>query len=347
MLKKLTSRYEFIVALMLIGLSLLIGLINPNFFTVANAYQILRSATIMAIFAMGVLVVLISGGIDVSFTGIAIFSMYTTVSILVARNYQGGMLLPFIMAGAMGLLLGLLNAVFIALFKLPTFLVTLGTLSLFRGAMLFWVGSDYFNTAELFPGMIAYARAEIFVYTMPNGGTTGLHPTIFILLVLALLVWFVLRYTLLGRGMYAIGGDREAASRAGFNLVRTQFIIYAFVGLISGIGGMIVGTLFRQANPFSIVGTELDVIAATVLGGASIAGGRGSVIGTLLGVLLITMVNNNLVLLGIPSEWQKLFVGSLIIIGTGLPLLRAKISEMRQRRLRTAPELEPEPVVAR
>lgn len=347
MLKKLTSRYEFIVALMLIGLSLLIGLINPNFFTVANAYQILRSATIMAIFAMGVLVVLISGGIDVSFTGIAIFAMYTTVSILVARNYEGGMLLPFVMAAAMGLVLGLLNAVFIALFKLPTFLVTLGTLSLFRGAMLFWVGSDYFNTAELPPGMIAYARAEIFVYTMPNGGTTGLHPTIFILLFLALLVWFVLRYTILGRGMYAIGGDREAASRAGFNLVRTQFIIYAFVGLISGIGGMIVGTLFRQANPFSIVGTELDVIAATVLGGASIAGGRGSVIGTLLGVLLITMVNNNLVLLGIPSEWQKLFVGSLIIIGTGLPLLRAKIGEMRQRRLRKGPEFEAEPAVAR
>lgn len=340
MLKKIVSQHEFIVALMLIGFSLVIGMVNPNFFSVANAFQIIRSATIMAIFAVAVLVVLISGGIDVSFTGIAVFSMYTTVSILVATDYQGGMLLPFLMAGAMGLVLGLFNALFIAVFKLPTFLVTLGTLSLYRGAMLFWVGSDYFNTGEMPPGIREYARAQVFVYTMPNGGTTALHPTIFILAVLALLVWFVLRYTMLGRSIYAIGGDREAASRAGINLVATQFTIYAFIGLISGIGGMIVGTLFRQANPFSIVGTELDIIAAVVLGGASISGGRGTVIGTLLGVLLITMVNNNLVLLGVPSEWQKLFVGTLIIIGAGLPLLRAWLAARRRRGQHEEPESE-------
>lgn len=347
MLKKLTGQHEFIIFLLLIGLSLMIGLVNPNFFTVGNAFLIFRSATIMAIFAMGALVVLISGGIDVSFTGIAIFAMYTTVSILVAQDYQGGMLLPFIIAGSMGLVLGLLNAFLIAVFKLPTLLVTLGTLSVFRGAMLFWVGSDYFNTGELPPGMREYARAQIFVYTMPNGGTTSLHPTVFVLVVLAILVWLVLRYTMLGRSIYAIGGDPEAASRAGFNIMRTQFIIYAFVGLISGVGGMIVGTLFRQANPFSIVGTELDIIAAVVLGGASIAGGRGTVVGTLLGVLLITLVNNNLVLLGVPSEWQKLFVGSLIIIGTGLPLLRAKIAEMQRRRQRNnGSETEAAPAAA-
>ncbi|GAB4472216.1 MAG: ABC transporter permease [Anaerolineae bacterium] len=327
------SQHEFVIALILIGLSLFIGIINPHFFSVANIFSLIRSATIMGIFALGVLVVLISGGIDVSFTGIAIFAMYTTVSILVGQNYQGDMLLPFIMAAAMGLVLGLFNAIFIALFRLPTLIVTLGTLSLYRGAMLFWVGSDYFNTAELPPGMREYARAAVFSLETPSG-TTSLHPTFFILVVLALLVWFVLRYTMLGRSFYAIGGDREAAQRAGFNIPLTQFIIYGFVGLISGIGGMIVGALFRQANPFSIVGTELDVIAAVVLGGASIAGGRGSVVGTLLGVMLITIVNNNLVLLGIPSEWQKLVVGILILVGTGLPLLRTKLAEMRSLAIR-------------
>ncbi len=333
MIRKILSQHEFVIALILIGLSLFIGIINPNFFSVANIFSLIRSATIMGIFALGVLVVLISGGIDVSFTGIAIFAMYTTVSILVGQNYQGDMLLPFIMAAAMGLVLGLFNAIFIALFRLPTLIVTLGTLSLYRGAMLFWVGSDYFNTAELPPGMREYARAAVFSLNTASG-TTSLHPTFFILVVLALLVWFVLRYTMLGRSFYAIGGDREAAQRAGFNIPLTQFIIYGFVGLISGIGGMIVGALFRQANPFSIVGTELDVIAAVVLGGASIAGGRGSVVGTLLGVMLITIVNNNLVLLGIPSEWQKLVVGILILIGTGLPLLRTKLAEMRTLAIR-------------
>jgi len=347
MLRKLFSQHEMIILLIVIGLSVAIGLINPAFFTVGNAFQLARAATITGIFSMGVLIVLISGGIDVSFTGIAIFAMYTTVTILANNNYEGGMLLPFVMAAAMGLGLGLVNAFFIAVFRLPTLIVTLGTLSLFRGAMLFWVGSDYFNTIEMPPGMIAYARAQLFPYTMPNGGTTSLHPTIFILLVLAVLVWLVLRYTMLGRSIFAIGGDREAAERAGFNIMGTQVIIYAFVGLISGIGGMIVGALFRQANPFSIVGTELDVIAAAVLGGASLAGGRGSVIGTLLGVVLITIVNNSLVLMGVPSQWQRFVVGMLILLGTGLPLLRAKLAEWRRLRGGGAAEPAAAPVKAR
>ena len=167
---------------------------------------------------------------------------------------------------------GPINAFFIARFKLPTFIVTLGTLSLFRGAMLFFVGSDYYNAREL-PISIRTYSAESILTVETARGTTSLHPTIFILIAIALLTWFVLRYTMLGRGIYAIGGDREAAERAGFNINRTQWIIYAFVGLNAGIGGMIVTALFRQANPFALVGTELEVIAAVVLGGAALTGG--------------------------------------------------------------------------
>jgi simple sugar transport system permease protein len=223
--------------------------------------------------------------------------------------------------------------VFIGLFKLPTLIVTLGTLSLFRGAVLFFVGSDYYNTAEMPPGIIDYARASVF--TVQTGtGTTGLHPAFYILLVAVIVVWLVLRYTMLGRSFYAMGGAREAAERSGFNITRNQFIIYGFVGLLSGLGGMVVAALFRQANPFSIVGTELDVIAAVVLGGASIAGGRGSVLGTLLGVLLITIVNNSLILLGIPSEWQKAVVGFLILIGAGIPMIQARFTQRRITKIR-------------
>jgi simple sugar transport system permease protein len=328
MSKKLFSQHEFIIALIVLVISLMIGVINPRFFSVANMFAIVRSATIMGIFAMGVLVVLISGGIDVSFTGIAIFAMYTTVDFLVKQDFQGGMFLPLLMAAGIGLLLGLFNAFLIGTFKLPTLIVTLGTLSLYRGAVLFFVGSDYYNTAELPPGMIDYARANVFTLETASG-QTSLHPAIFILVVAAILVWFVLKYTTLGRSIYAMGGAREAAERAGFNIRSNQFIIYGFVGLVSGIGGMIVATLFRQANPFSIVGTELDVIAAAVLGGASIAGGRGTVIGTLIGVLLITIVNSSLVLLGIPSEWQKVVVGFLILVGTAIPILQSKAAERR------------------
>jgi simple sugar transport system permease protein len=328
MLRRFFGKHETIIGLILIGISLTIGLINPRFFSIANIFSIIRSATIMGIFSMGVLIVLISGGIDVSFTSIAIFSMYTTVTILVGYNYQGNMVLPFVMSAAIGLGLGLINGLIIGIYKLPALIVTLGTLSLYRGAMLFWVGSDYYNQAELPLAVNEFARASI-VTVDTISGKASLHPTFIILLVLALAVWFLLKYTMLGRSFYAIGGDLEAAERSGFDLLRTQLFIYGFVGLISGIGGMIVGSLFRQANPFSIVGIELDIIAAAVLGGASIAGGRGSVIGTLLGVIMITMINNSLVLLGIPSEWQKVVVGFFILLGTGIPIMQSMATQRR------------------
>jgi simple sugar transport system permease protein len=329
MFKQLINKHESVIGLLLIVVIVVMGLINPNFFSLANVFSLLRSATIMAVFSMGVLIVLISGGIDVSFTGIAIFSMYTTVFILVNQNYTGGMLLPFIMSGLMGLGLGLINGVIIGVYKLPTLIVTIGTLSAFRGAMLFFVGSNYFNQIQLPIGMNEFARANVFTVNTASG-IAGLHPTFFIAFFLAVFVWYVLKYTMLGRSFYAMGGNRESAERAGFNILRTQLIIYGFVGLISGIGGMIVGTLFRQANPFSIVGTELDVIAAAVLGGASITGGRGSVFGTLLGVVLITIARNNLVLLGIPSEWQRVVIGFFIILGTAIPLAQTQLQKRRQ-----------------
>ena len=125
----------------------------------------------------------------------------------------------------------------------------------------------------------------------------------------AVIVWFLLKYTMLGRGIYALGGSREAAERAGFNIPRIQYFIYGTVGFLAGIGGIVYASLNRQANPQELVGTELNVIAAVVLGGASITGGRGTVIGTLLGVALVVIMNNSLVLIGVPSEWQRVVIG--------------------------------------
>ncbi len=116
------------------------------------------------------------------------------------------------------------------------------------------------------------------------------------------LVWLLLDFTMLGRGIYALGGSREAAERAGFNIRRIQYFIYGTVGLLAGIAGIIYASLNRQANPQELVGTELNVIAAVVLGGASLTGGRGTVIGSLLGVALVVIMNNSLVLIGVPSD---------------------------------------------
>ncbi|HHW13502.1 MAG TPA: ABC transporter permease [Firmicutes bacterium] len=326
MWKKLLTKNEFIVALLIVVLSLVIGTVNPAFFTVGNLFDLVRNSIVMGIFALGVLIVIVSGGIDVSFTAIAAFSMFVTAKLLVPYNFQGTILLPFAISAAIGLILGLINAVFISFFKLDTLIVTLGTQSMYRGFMLAFIGA--MEITNLPPAMIRFSRFFLVEITQ-NRATYGLHFGIVILAALAVLVWFLLRRTMLGRGIYALGGDRVAAERAGFNLRALQFFIYGFVGFLAGVGGIIHSSLVRTARPFDLVGTELNVIAAVVLGGARITGGHGSVIGTLLGVILVVIMNNSLILLGISSFWQQVVLGLLILLGTGIPAIQAKLRARR------------------
>lgn len=318
---------ETLVAITIIVLSIVIGAINPVFFTVANLLNLLRAAIVMGILAMGVLIVIVSGGIDVSFTAVAIFAMYTTVEFFHDYFPDAPLVLMFVMSGAIGMLLGAINGFFIAQFQLPTLIVTLGTLSMFRGFLLFAIGNRIIRDVP--PAMTAFARASLWDVEMANGGIAKLQPGILVTVAVAIFVWLLLRYTMLGRSIFALGGAREAAARAGFNIKRVQYFIYVTVGLLAGIGGMMFGAISRQANPQDIAGTELDVIAAVVLGGASLTGGRGTVIGTVLGVALVVIMTNSLILMGVPSTWQRVVIGAIILVGTGIPAIQARRSRRR------------------
>lgn len=320
-LGRLASRNETLVAVTIVILVVVIGLNNPVFFTVGNAFDLMRSMIVIGIFAMAVLIVIVSGGIDVSFTAIGIFALYTTVVLLKGNAPEAPIWVAFIVAALIGLGLGLINAFFIAQFKLPTLIVTLGTLSMFHGFLLFAIGNNIIRDVP--PEMTAFARS-VLVSVPLTRGTANLHPAILITIAVTVFVWWLLRYTMLGRSIYALGGARDAAERAGFNVPRVQYFIYAFVGLLSGIAGMTFGSLARQANPQDLVGTELLVIAAVVLGGAQLTGGRGTVIGTVLGVVLVVIANNSLVLIGVPTVWQRVVIGVIILVGTGLPAIRAR-----------------------
>lgn len=319
MIKNLLSRTETIVAFVIVALCIFIGTINPVFFTFGNLFDLVRSSIVMAIFSLGCMMVIVSGGVDVSFTAIACFSMFVTAKLLVPYNFQGSILLSFVMSAAIGLILGLINAVFISYFKLPTMIVTLGTQSMYRGFMLAFIGAQ--EITMLPPSMIAFSRSFLIQITQ-RGAVYGLHVGIVIFIVAALVVSFLMRRTMLGRGIYALGGDMIAAERAGFDIRAIQFFIYGFVGLLAGVAGIIHSSLVRTARPFDLVGTELNVIAAVVLGGTSITGGRGTVIGTVLGVILVVIITNSLILLGISPFWQQAMLGILILIGTGIPALR-------------------------
>jgi simple sugar transport system permease protein len=328
---------EGVIALSIVALAVVIGTLNPDFWSISTVFSILRNSMVEVVLALGVLLVIVSGGIDVSFPAIAIFAAYTTVVIARNGDFDPGAVGAFLISAVIGVLLGLVNAGLIAGFRLPTLIVTLGTQGMFRGVLLAYIGSKYI--AELPAGVDALSTRDLITIHQDNGTLTRLHVFIIPVVVVCVLVGLLLRRTMIGRGIYALGGDAESARRAGFPVVRLQVFIYTCVGLLAGLAGMMHVTLSRNANPYELVGTELDVIAAVVLGGASILGGRGSVTGTVLGVVLISLIKNSLVLMGVPGAWQRAAVGLLLLIGVTVQALGA-------RRRARAPLTQPAEVAA-
>ena len=326
-LRRFFSRNETLVAIIIILYCALTTWRSPAFFSLGTLVDLLRGSIVMGMFAMGVLIVLISGGIDVSFTAVGVFSLYATTKIVMALGWGDSFVIALLLGCLIGMALGLFNAVFIALLGLPTLIVTLGTLSLFRGFLLTFIGSARITRVP--DGMREMWGSRLFSFTTENGFFYAL-PTAFLFLVATVvIVWFILHRTMLGRQIFALGGSAVAAQRAGIPIIRIKFFIYGFVGLISGATGIIHAALSRTADPFDLVGLELTVIAAVVLGGARLTGGSGTITGTLLGVALIVIINNSLILLGIPSSWQTFIIGVLILLGTGIPAYQGRLLQQR------------------
>ncbi|MGG5172424.1 ABC transporter permease [Pseudarthrobacter sp. J1738] len=326
---------EGILALVLIVLVIGMSLANGTFFTLPTAFSILRGSIVPLIFALGVLVVIISGGIDVSFAAVAIFAAYSTTRILDNGLDTVGVLSAFVVALLIGAALGAVNGAVISRFRLPTLIVTLGTQGIFKGALLTFVGSQYI--ADLPSSMAALSTTNVAEVSTQNG-QAYLHLFIVPALAMAFLLSWVLRRTMFGRAVFAVGDDGEAAHRAGFRVARTQMIVYVLVGAMAAIGGMFYVIMGRSASPQLLVGSELDTIAAVILGGASIFGGKGSVLGTVLGVLLVQVINNSLILAGVPSAWQRTAVGVLLVLGVGVQAVTA-----RRRRNRRPLSAQPVP----
>jgi simple sugar transport system permease protein len=336
MLNKIVRTNEFVVFLILVALSLVVGLVNPAFFSISTLFDILRASIVYFIMAFGLLPIIIYGGIDISFVAIAAVTAYSTHMLLLGLGYQGGILLYYIIACAMGMLAGLLNGFLVTRFKLPVFDVSLATFTMWYGFTLFFVGATM--NFDLPEGTVGYYERFLIRAQDPFVGETGLHVSILYVILIGLFVWWLLKYTTIGRGVYAIGGDREVAVRSGFNIKRITLIIFALMGILSAVAGVTQGFLSRFFNPVVFITQPLDVLAAVILGGAAITGGRGSVLGTVLGVLVIQLINRTLILTGIPVEWQRLVVGIILVLFISIPALR----ERRAKRVGHTTELTQE-----
>ncbi|MDR0448744.1 MAG: ABC transporter permease [Treponema sp.] len=327
-IKKLFSHNETYLALVLIVFCAALTIVSPVFLTIDNFAVMAKTSAGTAILAIGVFIVMLSGGVDVSCTAVALCTHYITTRILLDSGIDN-IFVAFACAIALGIGLGAFNAVFVSIFKIPVLIVTLGTASFFHGAMLEFVGSKSYNVGDLPQCYKDFGDMSVISWTLPNGTPFGLSVFFFILLALLLLTWFILKFTMIGRGIYAIGGNPEAAKRAGFNIPAIQFFIYCYVGFLAGIMGIIHVSLILFAYPMGLIGSELTVIAAVVLGGTRISGGKGTLTGVMLGVAMIMVLQKNLVLIGISSYWQDFFVGLIIVIGVTITNVQSKLKSLK------------------
>jgi simple sugar transport system permease protein len=246
------------------------------------------------------------------------------------------LMIPIVLAILIGIVLGALNSLAIASFGIPTLIATLGTAGIFRGVMLTFVGSSFISDIPV--GLDNFATADLLQVQPANGTLARLHVLIIPIAIITILVSLLLSRTMFGRSVYALGGGLEATRRLGISIKRTQAKVYMLVGGLSGLAGILYVSLQRKANPYDLTGSELDIIAAVVLGGASIMGGYGTVFGTVLGVLLISLIKNNLILLGVSGSWQRAAVGALLLIGITVQAIN-ETRKAKNRRVSTNDEV--------
>ena len=313
--KTLMKKTQFFVLVILIVYCIVVTAINPAFATMQNVLDIVRNLSVTMIFAMGVMLVLISGGLDVSFAIIAVFSAYASILAMKAMNVDN-LLVAFLIAAVVGAALGSINALLIHFFKIPIFIATLGTQTMFIGLMAVLLGTTTIKTPQMPTCLVDFGTQKLVSITTDGGQTYGLYVYIIPVVLVIGVTAFILYKTRMGRSIVAIGNGVEAAKRAGYNLFATRMFLYVLVGIFASIAGIMYVSQVAWIAPLinNLVGTtELTTIAAVVIGGTNLTGGHGTITGTILGVLLIQVFSSTLIFLGLSSSWNDLFQGIVLI----------------------------------
>ena len=287
----------------LLILMIIVSGLNPNFLTVDNLLNVLRQTSINAIIAMGMTFVIITAGIDLSVGSIlalagAICASMIAADVPIAIALAGTLLL--------GAGLGAASGTVVSVFRVQAFIATLVSMTMIRGAVLVYTDGRPISTGD-------YAVANTF-YELGGGYWFGLPIPVVIAAVVFGLCWWVLNRTVLGRYTYAIGGSERVAGLAGVNVARVKIAVYAISGMLAALAGIILTARLESAQPTAGLAYELNAIAAVVLGGTSLAGGRGRIFGTLIGALIIGVLNNALNILDVSSYFQMIAKASVILL---------------------------------
>jgi ribose transport system permease protein len=302
----------------LIAIVIIFSLLSPNFLQFDNVVGILIATTVNGILALGVTFVIITGGIDLSIGTVMTLSSVMTAVFITELHLP----VPVgILAGvATGALAGVVNGTVIAKLKLPSFIATLGMLNIAKGLALVVSGLKpiYFNDT---PDFNRTAMGSIFGYFIPGFDVPNV---VLVLFGSAIVASLILSKTILGRFTFALGSNEEAARLSGVNVDAWKIAVYTVAGIFSGIAGVVLGARLNSAQPSLGQGYELDAIAAAVIGGTSLSGGEGSILGTVIGAFIISTLQNGLRILSVPQEWQTVVTGGIVILAVYLDIVRRR-----------------------
>jgi ribose transport system permease protein len=312
---RLFTSQEFWITIAVLATGLIVAQIAPRFGSTTNLSNVLQNSCFIGILALGMTPVIVSGGIDISIGSIlGLCGVSFGILLNSGLPLSAGIALTLLLGAA----IGGLNGFLIAYLRLPPFIVTLGMLSIGRGAALIVSGNQVVYT---------FGQAEAGLFALGGGKIYGIGNVVFALVAFALILHFLLRKTKWGRYVHAIGGNERAARLTGIPVKTVKMSVYMFAGLMAGVTSIfLVGWLGSVTNALG-QGDELRVIASTVIGGASLAGGYGSAYGAVIGALLIEVIRNSLLLAGVNPFWQGIFVGCCILLAVLLQRIQVREEE--------------------
>ena len=309
----LLGRFGALIGLLILVIFLSIA--SDVFLNGSNLQNIARQATVNAFLAIGLLLAIITGGIDLSVGSILAVAM-CSMAILAVKMHVNPFL-SMLICLLVGVLIGWVNGILLTKLHLPhPFIATLGTMNIARGLALIMTGASPISGFDK-------AGSPQILYL--GAGSVGPIPVAFIAVVIVYIIFhIILTHTSLGRHIYAVGGNTAAARLSGINVSKTLVIVYSLSGLMAGLAALMLAGRTNSGFPNAGAGYELDAIAAVIIGGASFSGGSGSIGGTAIGVLLIAVLRNGLVLLNVPTEWQTVAIGLVIIGAVSIDVLRQR-----------------------
>jgi inositol transport system permease protein len=311
---------KYAIVLIFIAMFIAMTFLTDAFLQPRNLVNVVRQISVVGLIAIGVTMVIITTGIDLSSGSVLALAAVVAASLAQQPDWHDakypGLVLPLIMpilaALVIGVLCGAVNGWLIARFLIPPFIATLGMMTVARGFALIYSNRPVSGLTDTYNFI---GQGEIFkVFPIPGQPPLGIPIPVIILAVVAIGAHILLNSTRFGRHIYAIGGNEQAALISGLNVGRIKIGVYTIAGLLSGLAGLVLSSRIGSGQPGLAVGIELDAIAAAVIGGTSLSGGIGTIWGTIIGALIIGVLNNGLDLLNVSAYWQTIVKGSIIVV---------------------------------